>query len=215
MKTLDVLQLLEVCRDADIAETQDIIAQLLQSLDALGSLVADHLGVDFYGIEQSTHGVEAGFVPRRPGDGCPPVLAEYDDEGAWPMSRQRTVLVCDDDPAQTSLARHAVTGPEVQVIETHSGEEAWLVYQTTPVDMVVTDIRLSDFDGFELLRRIATHQSNRGGRRRKVPVITISDAEWVDGQHRNIDQAGGVVHLTKPVNWTRLGLFISELCQLS
>ena len=95
MKRMDVSQLLEFCGDADISQAEDITASLCHSLEALGVLVADHLGVDFAGIEQSADGVLAGFVPRQPGDRCPAVLADCDEDGVWPGSPLRTLLVCE------------------------------------------------------------------------------------------------------------------------
>ena len=215
MKKMDVSQLLEFCRDAEIAEAEEITTDVLRSLHALGVLVAGQLGVNFSGIEQSTQGVLAGFIPRQPGDRCPAILADCDEEGVWPDSGLRTLLVCDDDHNQTLLARHAISDPGIRVLEVHSAEDAWQTYQSNPVDLVITDIGLPGFNGFELLRRIVTHKDVRGGRRRKVPVITISGDEFADFDRHKIDQAGGVTHLKKPVDWVRLGPVISALCQVS
>ena len=216
MKRMDVSQLLEFCGDADIAQAEDITASLCHSLEALGVLVADHLGVDFAGIEQSADGVLAGFVPRQPGDRCPAVLADCDEDGVWPGSPLRTLLVYDDDHGQTLLARHAVSDPGIRVIEVHSAEEAWQAYQSNPVDVVVTNIGLPGCNGMELLRRIVSQTNRvRRGRPRKVPVITTSGAEFDDVVRHEIDQAGGVVHLKKPVDWARLAPVISALCQVS
>ena len=216
MKKLDVSQLLDVCRDAGIVEAEEIVADLLESLEGLGFLVAKHLGISFVGIEQSPDGLMAGFCPCRvAGAGLSGLVAYGNECGEVERNRERTVLVCDDDRTQTLLAREAVTASGLRVIEAHSADEAWQAYQAGPVDMVVIDTTLPGFAGSELLRRIVAETGSHTRRRRKVPIITISADEWRDCNRCERDQVGSVIHLTKRIDWTRLGRMIGELCQVS
>lgn len=212
MKKLDISQLLELCREAEIDDQQALLQDLFAILEQLSEAAASKLGVTACGVEYSRYGLLARFSPRSPGDVCPPALEALDDEGAWQQPSPRTLLICDDNHHQTSRARHALSHLGVHVIEAHSTEEAWQAYQSNRVNLVITDTALQGQDSCQLLRNIVSLEERRGNRR-KVPVITLSgDAANASGAEA-LNQSPGLTQLTKPINWHRLGPVIGELCQ--
>lgn len=212
MKKLDVSQLLELCRNVEVENQAALTQTLLDTLDQLARGAADKLDISTCGVEHSRRGVLVRFAPRIPEHPCPTILESFDDEGSWHES-PRTLLICDDDRKQGLQARAAVNQLGVHVIDTHSTEEAWEAYQENRVNLVITDIELPGQDGLELLRKIAAFEGHQG-RRRKVPVITISGAASNVGAEV-VDQAGGMAHLKKPIDWVRLGPVIKELCHVN
>jgi|GEM_PF-3272726 len=214
MKKLDVSQLLELCREAGV-DNQDVLQQqLLATLGQLAQAVARKLGVASHGVETARQGVWVGFAPLTRGDPCPSLLEAYDEDEPWNGSLRRTLLICDDDETQTLLAQQAFGSLGVQVLETHSAEEAWQVYQSREVNLVITDIVLPGENGVALLQKIAAYEAQRR-QRRKVPLITISGDASVQIDQELVEQMGSVAHLTKPVNWSRLGPMIRALCYAS
>ncbi|TXS95738.1 response regulator [Parahaliea maris] len=209
MKKLDVSQLLELCSNVGVENHETLTQTLLATLNELAVGVASKLDIETLGVENSPRGVLVRFGPRIPEHPCPPVLEAFDDEGSWHES-PRTLLICDDDRMQGLQAREAVNRLGVNVIDTHSTEEAWQAYRENRVNLVITDIELPGQDGLELLRKIAAFEGYQG-RRRKVPVITISD-DTTDVGADVVDKAGGMAHLKKPIDWVRLGPVIKELC---
>jgi two-component system C4-dicarboxylate transport response regulator DctD len=70
------------------------------------------------------------------------------------MQREFSVLLADDcaDALDVIEAEFAALG--FRVVKAHDGAEAWARFQSTPPDLVVTDVRMPEADGFDLLRRI-------------------------------------------------------------
>jgi CheY-like chemotaxis protein len=65
----------------------------------------------------------------------------------------RILLV--DDNARGLTARRMILADHGYDVETaQSGEEAWELFQASPFDVVVTDLRMGGIDGVELIRRI-------------------------------------------------------------
>lgn len=64
---------------------------------------------------------------------------------------QTCVLVVDDDAALCEAVAFAVTRKGYRVLKAHSGNEAAKFLRTFVVDIVISDIRMADGDGRELL----------------------------------------------------------------
>jgi DNA-binding NtrC family response regulator len=70
------------------------------------------------------------------------------------MQREFSILLADDcvEALDVIEAEFAATG--FRVAKAHDGAEAWARFQSAPPDLVVTDVRMPEADGFDLLRRI-------------------------------------------------------------
>jgi two-component system LytT family response regulator len=67
----------------------------------------------------------------------------------------RVLLVDDEPPARRKLRRLLAAHGDVEIAgEASSGEEAVRVIGATPADLVLLDVQMPDFDGFEVLRRL-------------------------------------------------------------
>jgi DNA-binding response OmpR family regulator len=74
------------------------------------------------------------------------------------------VLIVEDDIDTASEEARALAGEGIEAITVHTGRAALDHY--AGVDVVLLDLRLPDFDGFELCRRIRTDSA--------VPIIIVS-----------------------------------------
>jgi len=69
------------------------------------------------------------------------------------MKQQATVLVIDDGENMLKMMRNMLRG-SFKVLTCSSGEEALRMFQKSPTDLVVTDIRMPDVTGMEVLRSV-------------------------------------------------------------
>jgi CheY-like chemotaxis protein len=71
------------------------------------------------------------------------------------MTVSKNILVVDDSPIERRLAISLLTeNIDCTANEAVSSEEALLRIQLAPVDLLLTDLRMPDMDGLELLRRV-------------------------------------------------------------
>src|SRR5688572_33426961 len=76
-------------------------------------------------------------------------LAESTHAVALPAAR---VLVVDDEEAVLLTIQGVLELDGYEVVATSSGRQALELLQSQPFDLLLTDLRIEDFDGLELLR---------------------------------------------------------------
>ncbi len=65
-----------------------------------------------------------------------------------------TILVVDDCPDALDLIEIELAEKAIRVVRAADGAEAWLAFQDEAPDLIVTDVRMPDVDGFDLLRKV-------------------------------------------------------------
>jgi PAS domain S-box-containing protein len=97
--------------------------------------------------------------------------ADDDFAGRISFSPNLTILLVDDTPSNLELLRSYLAPSGFRLLKARDGEEALNVLQKSPVDMVLTDIKMPRMDGYRLLSSIrkSTHSA-----RRKMPVIAVT-----------------------------------------
>ena len=63
-----------------------------------------------------------------------------------------TILVVDDEPNIIEILEMVLLDEGMEVLKSDSGRKALAVLQEKEVDIVISDIRMPDFSGVELLR---------------------------------------------------------------
>lgn len=103
------------------------------------------------------------------------------------------VLVVDGDPVTRRFIELALTGERRVRVETAaSADAAFELLRTVPCDLLITEARLPDLDGLELVRRV------RGrGRTGELPIVVLSADERVDTKVGAF-AAGADDYLVKP-----------------
>jgi PAS domain S-box-containing protein len=103
------------------------------------------------------------------------------------------ILVVDDNPATLYATSRVLRSVGWDVVEAETGGEA-LIQAAAGVDLVVLDVNLPDFDGFEVCRRLRALPATS-----RLPVIHLS-ATFVNDVHKvqGLD-AGADGYLTHPV----------------
>ncbi len=104
----------------------------------------------------------------------------------------QTVLVVDDSPSVRKVVEHALAARDVAVVSAVSGAQAMERLEHERADLVVSDVVMSDHDGYEVCRFVKSRSPLRD-----VPVMLISGI--VDAAVRErAARAGADALLTKP-----------------
>ena len=119
------------------------------------------------------------------------------------MTQQRhRVLVVEDDPEMLALVCEHLTAEGHAVTGASRGAEAISRLRTGEFDVVLTDLRLPDADGMEVLRVARESQ-------RDVPVILFTAFGSIETAIRAIRQ-GAYDYVTKPFSLEEIGLLVGK-----
>jgi two-component system OmpR family response regulator len=103
------------------------------------------------------------------------------------------LLVVEDDPTLRELLAASLRFAGFAVSTTASGAEALRIAGRRPPDLVVLDVMLPDFDGFEVLRRLRDGAAPA----RDVPVLFLTARDAGEDKVAGLT-AGGDDYVTKP-----------------
>ncbi|MBQ0071669.1 MAG: sigma-54-dependent Fis family transcriptional regulator, partial [Spirochaetales bacterium] len=113
-----------------------------------------------------------------------------------------TILVVDDEKNIVSGLSLAFEDEGYQVITAQNGKEAWEKVNTNLVDLVVTDLRMPEMTGDELIRKIAASYPT-------LPVIVLSGHGTIETAVETMRE-GAIDFFTKPVDLDKLFLVVRK-----
>ncbi|MFE0724558.1 response regulator transcription factor [Streptomyces rochei] len=121
--------------------------------------------------------------------------------------RQRLLLV-EDEPTLRELLSASLRLAGFQVIPAETGAQALASVREERPDLIVLDVMLPDFDGFEVARRLREQPAGRHGTHPPILFLTARDAaeDRISGL-----RAGGDDYVTKPFNLEELVLRIQAV----
>lgn len=118
------------------------------------------------------------------------------------------VLIVEDDLEQARALKRtfAKLRPDLSIVTAENGRAATKLLGEQTVDVVLTDLRMPEMDGFELLAWLYDHQPH-------VPVFTMSAFD-VNGAAARLSSLGDIDHFSKPLDEhalvTRIGETLSQ-----
>ena len=140
----------------------------------------------------ATFRVELAVSPSAP---APPLPKERPSRESETPRERRRVLLVDDHADSLGAARDLLTELNCDVIAAASLREALAAASAGPVDLVISDIGLSDGSGLDLMRTLRDSYGLSG-----IAVTGYGMEEDV----RRGREAGFVEHLVKPITLQRL-----------
>jgi two-component system OmpR family response regulator len=110
----------------------------------------------------------------------------------------RPVLVVEDDPEINELVGAYVQIAGFEYLSALNGQEAVEKARLNQPALIVLDIMLPDFDGFEVARRLKSETITRS-----IPIVMLTALDRDEYRQRG-KSAGAVDYLTKPFDPERL-----------
>ena len=117
------------------------------------------------------------------------------------------VLAIDNDQDSRTLLKRILNQAGAAVIDATSAEEALEVFETVHPDVVLTDLRMPQMDGYQLLERIRALEPDQGG---LIPVIAVTAFQRLEDYSKALEP-GFDFFLVKPVNPDELIRAVAEV----
>jgi len=119
---------------------------------------------------------------------------EADDPSLMGDELLGRVLVVDDEPELRRLFRRNLVRAGHSVVEARSGREALALARHLAFDVVISDVRMPDLDGLDLLEVLQREQP-------QLPVVLVSGSPDLE---RASAAYGALDYLVKPVSFQDL-----------
>lgn len=119
-----------------------------------------------------------------------------DEENRVPSDLTGRILIVDDDPHFLRVLNRILTGENFQVCSANGVAEALDFLRAAQFDLVISDLRMPESDGLNLLEKIR-------GSGLDLPVIILTAYGEVD-TYLEAMNAGAVEYLNKPINTEEL-----------
>ncbi|MEO9869828.1 sigma-54-dependent transcriptional regulator [Ekhidna sp.] len=116
------------------------------------------------------------------------------------------ILVVDDDPSFNKMLITFLIRNSFETTAAHSSQSALRALDNNSFDLVLTDYKLPDFNGLELIEKIKKKEPN-------LPVILMTTYSDVRTAVKSI-QLGAYEFLTKPVNPDELLLLVQRVLSM-
>ena len=105
---------------------------------------------------------------------------------------KKTILVIEDDEDSQRIMRDLLTSAGYAVLEAVTGQEGVTAAEKHHPGLILMDIQLPDFDGYEATRRIRAKTALRA-----IPIIAVTSYA-LNGDDVKAFEAGCNAYVTKP-----------------
>ncbi len=122
------------------------------------------------------------------------------------VSNHNTILIADDDESMRRVIEYNLSNKGYRVLLASNGVEALNIFKSEDVDIVVTDIRMENIDGLELLKEIKKLKSN-------ALVIMITAHGSVETAVKAM-KLGAHDYITKPFDRDELQIVVEKALNL-
>lgn len=123
------------------------------------------------------------------------------------MSREKKILIVDDNPHMCNLLADILEIFNYQGIKAKDGEEALVFLKKDNYDMVITDLRMPNLGGMDLLRTIKDENPS-------LPVVVITAFGKSDTQ-QDVLAAKADGYLAKPFKVDEIEELLKKLLNYS
>nr|WP_017712080.1 response regulator [Prochlorothrix hollandica] len=118
------------------------------------------------------------------------------------------ILIVDDTPNNLRVLHSALTAQGYKVRSVTNGRMALTVAETAQPHLILLDIRMPDWDGYEVCQRLKANTKTQD-----IPVIFLSALDEVFDKVKAF-QVGGVDYVTKPFHMEEVLVRVKNQLQL-
>lgn len=104
--------------------------------------------------------------------------------------RKENILIVDDDLNILELLQRHLQSWDFHTYKAVSVKEAVTILRDTPIDLLISDLKMPEIDGFELIKFVSEHYP-------EIPKLVVTGYPSVQGSLKAI-KSGVVEYLTKP-----------------
>ena len=122
-------------------------------------------------------------------------------------SHPKTVLLIDDDESLRRVVEYNLHEEGYRVLTAADGTSGWHTFQAEALDLVLTDVRMPEMDGLELLTRIKAMQPD-------LPVIMLTAHGTINSAVEAM-KLGAFDYLTKPFNREQLKAAVRKALEVA
>lgn len=123
-------------------------------------------------------------------------------------TREKVVMIVDDDDSVRELLEYVVKKEGFSVVKAVDGEEALRKIESLPPDLILLDLMLPRYGGYEVLRRL------QNGETARIPIIVITGRYTERTTTEMIRQESNVVEfLEKPIKTNVLASLLHRILQ--
>ena len=108
------------------------------------------------------------------------------------MSRKKTILIVDDSEFVRSYHSYILEEADFHVITAVDGSDGLEKLYTNSCDLVLSDINMSNMDGYEFIRRIRADKKYTA-----LPIIIVSTESEARDKMKGFE-AGANLYIVKP-----------------
>jgi DNA-binding NtrC family response regulator len=122
------------------------------------------------------------------------------------MDDETRILIIDDEPLMRITVQDALVADGYKVATAETGEKGLMLHRETPTDILITDLKLPDMDGIQVLKEIKTVSP-------ETQVIMITAYGSIDSAVTAMKE-GASDYLTKPFAMDELRLIIKRILRM-
>ena len=108
------------------------------------------------------------------------------------MNTKKTILIVDDSEFVRSYHSYILEQAQFQAITAVDGSDGLEKLYTNPCDLILTDINMTNMDGYEFIRRVRSD-----GKYASLPVIIVSTESEAKDKMKGFE-AGANLYIVKP-----------------
>lgn len=121
--------------------------------------------------------------------------------------RRENILIVDDDVNILELLQRHLQSWNYHVFKAISVKEAVTILRDTPIDLLITDLKMPEVDGFELIKFVSEHYP-------KMPKLVVTGYPSVQDSLAAI-KSGIIDYLTKPFTKSELKAALDKALSIS
>ena len=121
-------------------------------------------------------------------------------------SREKIVMIVDDDDSVRELLEYVVKKEGFAVVKAADGDEALKKIESLPPDLILLDLMMPRYGGYEVLRRL------QHGETARIPIVVITGRYTERTTTEMIRQESNVVEfMEKPIKTSVLTALLQRL----
>lgn len=134
------------------------------------------------------------------------LCCRFESKGKW-RKMSKVILVIEDQEDNRRIIRDLLTSADYKIVEAVTGEEGVRSAETHHPDLILMDIQLPGFDGYEATRRIKAIPTLSS-----IPIIAVTSYA-LSGDDVKAFEAGCDAYVSKPFSPRALLMKIRDILQ--